>query len=341
VWCPAGGKGQPADRWTVHPELGGFRRADRKRTGALLDRFPAPHRLLVQWVPHGYGFHSMNLAFCVWLWRRAVRGDQIELMVHEPYLAFWEGNWRQNAAAVVHRLMTAVLLRAASRVWISIPAWESSWKPYALGRTIPFAWLPIPTGLAEADPRSTDDLRVRLGAGRHPVIGHLGTYGRHVASLLQGLLPDMLRLLTSSHVSLIGSGSDRFRAEFLKQYPMYAERITATGVVNDRALAAHVSACDVLIQPYADGISSRRTTAMAGLRLGVPIVTTRGRLTEALWESSSAVRLADVGDTAGFIAHVKELLEHPDERQRTAERARALYDRLFDVRLTVAALRPA
>jgi hypothetical protein len=283
VWCPAGGMAQAGDPWTVHPELGGFRRADRKRAGALLDRFPGPRRLLVQWVPHGYGFESMNLAFCVWLWRRAVGGDQIELMVHEPYLAFWEGNWRQNAAAVVHRVMTTVLLRAASRVWMSIPAWEKSWRPYALGRAIPFAWLPIPTGLIQPDAQATGDVRARLDAGRHPIIGHFGRHGGHVASLLNSLLPEVLRQLTSANISLIGFGSDRFRAEFLKRYPMYSERITATGAVSDRALAEHVTACDVLIQPYPDGVSSRRTTAMAGLRHAQQLVTPRDRRDETLW----------------------------------------------------------
>ena len=69
--------------------------------------------MIVQWVPHAYGFRAMNLGFCLWLWSRASRGDDIELMVHEPYLAFWGGSWRQTAAAIVHRLMTVVLLRSA------------------------------------------------------------------------------------------------------------------------------------------------------------------------------------------------------------------------------------
>jgi glycosyltransferase involved in cell wall biosynthesis len=341
VWCPAAGEPQADDRFVVHPELGRFRRRDLKRVGDLLDQCPGPRRLLVQWVPHGFGFRSMNLAFCVWLWKRAARGDQVELMVHEPYLAFWEGTWRQTAAAAVHRVMTVVLLRAASRVWVSIPAWETSWKPYAFGRATPFVWLPIPTGLIQPDTQSISELRARLDAGRHPIIGHLGTYGAPITSLLDALLPEILRQLTSANISLIGSGSERFRAALVERYPMCWERVTATGAVSDRALAAHVSACDVLVQPYPDGISSRRTTAMAGLRLGVPIVTTRGRLTEPLWESSRAVRLADVGDTADFIAHVRELLEHPDERRRASQCGRDLYDRTFDLRLTVAALRTA
>ena len=33
----------------------------------------------------------------------------VELMVHEPFLAFREGSWRQDLVALVHRLMITVL----------------------------------------------------------------------------------------------------------------------------------------------------------------------------------------------------------------------------------------
>jgi glycosyltransferase involved in cell wall biosynthesis len=97
----------------------------------------------------------------------------------------------------------------------------------------------------------------------------------------------------------------------------------------------------VLLQPFPDGVSSRRTSVMAGLKLGVPVVTTRGRLTEPLWESAKAVRLAEVGDSRAFAAHALALLDAPDERARLAGAARRLYGEQFEMRRTVAALRSA
>src|SRR5215831_14231912 len=120
VWCsgPPGESTEPPGVF-VHRELGGSRPADLRRMGGQLNRFKAPRRILVQWVPHGYGYRSMNVPICLWLWRRSrIHGDDVSLMVHEPYLAFGKGSWRQDAAALVHRIMTAILLRAANRVWI-------------------------------------------------------------------------------------------------------------------------------------------------------------------------------------------------------------------------------
>jgi glycosyltransferase involved in cell wall biosynthesis len=102
-----------------------------------------------------------------------------------------------------------------------------------------------------------------------------------------------------------------------------------------------VAACDFLVQPYPDGISCRRTTAMAGLRLGVPIVTTRGRLTEPLWDDAHAVKLSDVRDASGWARQVQDLLQRPEERGHLGKTGRELYERAFALRHTVAALRSA
>ena len=65
-------------------------------------------------------------------------------------------------------------------------------------------------------------------------------------------------------------------------------------------LSAHIAACDLFVQPYPDGITSRRTSAMACLSQARPVVTTTGHLTEPLWAESDAVALVDVDDCAAF-----------------------------------------
>src|SRR4051794_40074034 len=56
VWCPpADGPTPPAPGVTVHRELGHIGPRDLRKVGRLLDAYPQPRRLLVQWVPHGYG----------------------------------------------------------------------------------------------------------------------------------------------------------------------------------------------------------------------------------------------------------------------------------------------
>lgn len=339
VWCPRLPMPATSGRVQVHDEFGAFAAPDLDRVGAMLDQFAAPRRLIVQWVPHGYGRRAMNVGFCAWLWKRARHGDEVELMVHEPYLAFREGSWRQDAAAAVQRVMTIMLLRAAKKVWVAIPAWKALWRPYALGRRVPFEWLPIPSSLDAPESHTIAARRRGLGSG--PIAGHLGTFGPLVTDLLAPVIEDVLTAVPAARMLLIGTGSDRFADDFSRRCPALAERVTATGPLRSDELGPCIGACDVLLQPYPDGVSSRRTSVMAGMKLGVPVITTRGRLTEPLWESGHAVKLADVGDTRGFAAQAIALLHRPDDRSSLIRAARHLYQHHFDVDHVVGALKTA
>jgi glycosyltransferase involved in cell wall biosynthesis len=335
VWCPGGEGGR---EFTVHPVLGEFLPLDLERTGALLDDFAPPRRIIVQWVPHGYRRRSMNVRFCLWLRGRAMRGDRVELMVHEPYLSLREGNWRQTGAAIVHRLMTAILLRAASSVWLSVPLWEHMWRPYAFGRRVRFVWLPIPSALCQPEARDVAAVRTALESTASPIVGHFGTYGQPVATLLERVLPELLARSDRVRVLLIGNGSDQFLASLCQRHPLLARRMTASGQLTESSLAAHVAACDVLLQPYPDGVSSRRTTVMAGLRLGLPIVTTAGYVTESLWKSNDAVRLVPIERVMDTVPAVLDLLSSSERREQLGRSGHDLYERMFTIERTIAAL---
>lgn len=344
VWCPSS-DGEPpnAPGVIVHTELGGIAPADLRRVGQMLNQFAAPRRLLVQWVPHGYGYQSMNLSFCLWLWRRAAfNHDRIDIMVHEPYLAFGEGSWKQSAAAVVHRIMTSVLLNAACRVWVSIPAWEKSWSPYTLGRRVPFAWLPVPSNIPVVDdPVGVRSLRDRYAPTGSLIVGHFGTYGRHIKELLMSFLPAFLHSDTNHVLLLLGRGGESLRGELVHGNFALTQRIHATGSLGPIDLSKHLSACDVMIQPYPDGVSSRRTSVMSSIAHGLPTITTAGRLTEPVWQTSEAVALAPVGDVAALLHLTHELLRDPTARSHLSTAAKALYQRYFSVSNTVSALRNA
>lgn len=348
VWCPRtetlatnGESNTDAPGVFVHRELGGFKPADLRRFDSLLDKFSPPRRLLVQWVPHGYGYRSMNLPFCLWLRRRALRHrDAVEMMVHEPYLSFGEGSLKQDGVAAVHRLMTMVLLDAAKRVWVSIPAWEARWRPYALRRRLPFQWLPVASNIAVVDdPKGVEAVRARYAPDGGHVVGHFGSYDRHIAKLLLQSLPSLLRSSGNSRVLLLGHGSETLRDDFVRAEPELGPRVHAAGTLAAKDLSLHISACDVLLQPYIDGVSSRRTSAMVGLAHGVPIATTTGRMTEPLWAESNAVALVPVGDIPALLSIVEQVLGDADCRGRMSAAARKLYDKHFDVKRTITALR--
>jgi glycosyltransferase involved in cell wall biosynthesis len=340
VWCPSV-NGAPAvsDSVHVHRDFGRFGPDDLRRVGEQLDRFPAPRRILVQWVPHGYGYRSMNLGFCVWLWNRARRGgEQIEIMVHEAFLAF-EGSWRQYAAALVHRLMTVTLLRFAERVWFSIPMYEGLCRPYALGRRIPFQWLPVPSNVPVIrDPHGIAALHSKYAGEDGLLIGHFGTYGKAIISLLEDIIVRIVDQKANAHVILVGAGGD-FLDRLVHEYPRLAGKVHTTGILAATDVSRHISACDLMIQPFPDGVSSRRTSFMASLNHGKAVVTTSGRATEALWFESDAIAITATGDAAAFVSKLNDLWVDAGKRMAMGRAARNLYEERFDIKHAVVALR--
>ena len=342
VWCPSVSGEQPVmDGMHIHPELGKISLSDLWRVGQHLDTFPPPRRLLMQWVPHGYGYKSMNLAFCLWLWHRAkLAGDDLDVMVHEPFLAFGEGSLKQDAVAVIHRIMVMVLLNAATRLWISIPAWAHLLRPYMLGRNVSVRWLPVPSNIeCISNTAAAEDSLCSDGLAIEHKLGHFGTFGSSISRILELLIPPLLRDHANRCLIVMGRGSKEFRLSMINRNPGLKERIEATGEIPAGELSQWIQKCDLMIQPYPDGVSGRRTTAMVALSHGIPLVTTKGRLTEEVWSESGAVVLLPSNDLERFVDAVNGLLSEEERRRGMALRARQFYTERFALNHTIEALR--
>jgi len=334
VWCPAVDAADVAapPGVQIHRELGSFSIADLRRVGKLLNQRPATRRLFVQWVPHGYGHRSVNLPIACWLLTRAWwYRDDLQVLVHEP-CAPLSLRPAHLAAALLHRLMLVLVCLGASTVWESTPSWEPVIRPFLLGRTRP-RWLPIPAATATLplqshSPRSSDG---------PAVVGHFGTFSPSVTPLLEPALMTVLER-SAAHVRLIGRGSDRFRSDVARRRPEFAVRLHASGIVPVDALAAELSACDIMVQPYPDGISARRTSALALLRAGLPVVTNLGQLCEHFWQREDAVELAPSPDGVQLGDATLRLLADAPRRAALSANAQSMYARYFDTSHIAAAL---
>jgi glycosyltransferase involved in cell wall biosynthesis len=162
-----------------------------------------------------------------------------------------------------------------------------------------------------------------------------------VTALLEQRLPPVMDGPLKPSLLLLGSGSEQFRDALVARYPMWQARVHATGYLSATDLSAHIAACDLFAQPYPDGITSRRTSAMACLSRGRPIVTTTGHLTEPLWAETGAVALVDVADSAAFVSAVVDLLAHDTARAEIGQRGGRVYRERFSVMHVVNTLRAA
>jgi glycosyltransferase involved in cell wall biosynthesis len=337
VWAPRADGADPRDpRVDVRRLPDQFGPRSLRLLSSALDRAPAPHRLLVQYVPHAFGWKAANVPFCFWL--RSRRKDGVWVMFHEVAYPFARGaGLARNALAAVNRLMAVLVGGAAERAFVSIPAWRSGVGSVTRAGT-PVMWLPVPSLIPVAGERQASaDIRARYGQG-NPLVGHFGTYGDLIQPMLDRSLPELVEQ-SGCRVMLLGHNSDVACRELVAKHPGLTGCVHGSGTLTPDDLSHHVSACDVMLQPYPDGISSRRTSAMVALSHAVPIVTTIGQLTEPIWESSGAAVLVPVDDPGQLAIATASLLTDAARRASLARHAAAVYDQQFDLRHTIAALR--
>lgn len=297
-----------------------------------------PDRLLVQYVPHAYGYKAMNVPFASWVATRGKRLAPVWVMFHEVAFPLLWRPLRYALLASVNALMARLLAGAADRIFASVPGWEPVLKRFCPWSPRP-EWLPVPCNVGTAaDPTEVAAVRTKFAPDPARLVGHFGTYSPSTCDILTRTFTGLLGRDAGVRVLLLGRHSDRYCTDLAATAPGLAGRAWATGELAPDQLAAHLRACDVLIQPYPDGVSSRRGSTMAGLANGVPVVTNLGPLSEAVW-TGGAVAAAPVCDPNALAEQAAGLLADEPVRSSTGHAGLALYNGSFTLDRTVATLR--
>jgi len=340
VWTGPGDAPAAVEGITVHRDGGRWSPADLGRLGAALDAFPSPRRLVVQYTPNAWGYKGLNLGFCRWLLGRSrTRGDLVRVMFHEVAYPFeLRGRPTRWVLAAVHRLMARVLMKASTYVDVSIPQWGVMLRRCAPDVRCTIGWRPVPSNIPVLDdPAGVAAARRRVAPGGELIVGSFSAFSSLTGPLLAEVLPRVLRAGPGRVGLLIGHGGDRMAARLIEAHPDLNGRLTATGTLPPADVSRHLQACDLMIQTYPDGVTSRRTSLMAALAHGVATVTNAGRHTEPVWAEAGAVGLARGG--GGDLSRTAErLLSDRSERARVAAAGRALYERRFAIGRTVEVL---
>jgi len=300
-------------------------------------RLPEPKRILLQYAPQPFGpragsrFKGIPLWFTRWLLRQ--QAAPLWTMVHEAETENWPGMpWKSRVLHSVSRRMIGWTLSVSERAFYAMPAAERILRGHAGPASLDY--LPVPsnvdTNVVEAEVAQE---RTRLLAGgAQYVVGHFGTYSPEITRLLEPVLKELLDTQPFVQVQLVGQGSCEFAAGLRK----YHRRVVATGTLEPRAVARHLAACDLLVQPFPDGVSTRRGSVMAGIALGVPVLSNVGGNSERVWIDTGALAMSDI---AQMPERIQSLLADAEQRESIGAAGRILYQQMFSLDRTVDTLR--
>lgn len=282
--------------------------------------WPNTDVLVVQYNPFSYGrWGFAPRLILVAVVARVRQQPRVVLMVHEPYVPI--NSLRSAAMGSWQRLQLWTLASAADSCFGAIEAWQARLAPRAGARQMTH----LPVGANFPDMREArGEVRQQYGWSADVIVLASMTTGH--PSHLSDHVREAIRHAQTQHERVVmlnfGTGPPDLsdlgtRTEILTPGPLEADQ-----------LARLLSAADVFLAPYSDGVSTRRGSLMAALQHGIPVVATIGPLTDRLLANyPSALLLSPVGDTEAFARGV-DLAITGHERRRQA--ARELYAEAFD-----------
>lgn len=282
-----------------------------------------PAWLLVQYNPFSYGRWGVapGLVGEVLAFRRRT-GVRVAVSVHEAWAEAGErgrARWRSAVMGTYQRAQLALLLRAADVVMAATQA---------LVRKVGHGAIHIPVGsnvpplvIGRLDARQRLDLRDEL------VVALFG--GGHPSRALEYATAAIELLATARDPRSVKVLNLGVSAPALKLSREIA--VLSPGHLSAADLSVHLRATDLLLLPFTDGLSTRRTTLMAGLAHGLPVMSLRGAGTDdVLADSREALTLTPIGDIDAFAHAALQLVNDPECLRRSGEAGLALYATHFD-----------
>ncbi len=293
-----------------------------------------PQVLVIQYTPHAYERRGITVA--VNLLPSLMRAGRIVRVItnfHEMYIPF-QGPFKRRLSALWQRA-AAVLLASGSHA-ISVTASEWQRRLTRMGIRKPIHLIPVGSNIPQAQIGEEDRGRLRhqlLGGSKGVLVAVFGArHDRDISAVLYAL--QQLKRQMAARLVWVGGdpldGQERTGLErAMDVHELSAEDVQWTGELYHPEVSEVLSVCDLMMLPFIDGVSTRRTSAVTALQHGLPLLTTRGSQPEPWFVHSENVFLIPPGDRQVLADGLLELARRPDLRARLGRGARILYDTYF------------
>jgi glycosyltransferase involved in cell wall biosynthesis len=282
----------------------------------------AARSVLIQYNPYSYGARLGISPRLVWDINRLGRRSEVDrlmVFVHEPWIPIVDA--KSAAIGTAQRAQLALICAQADVVLAATEVYRDQLVRH-IQRSRPVLHLPVGSNVPDCRSGRTA-LRAELGIPDQAVVfSHIGS---DHPSRLPGHTRSVLDSVAALPVPtvLINLGPDALPV------PPGVRAITP-GWVDDARFATLLGASDIFLAPLIDGVSTRRTSLIAALQHGVPVVGTRTSSSDdVLLSASDAMDLVQADDATGFADASARLALDPERRERMGEAARALFDREF------------
>jgi len=282
----------------------------------------SPAWVLLQYNPFCYGRSGFAPGVVRDVQRLSRRGIPVAVMVHEAWIDIDGG--KSGVIGLWQRAQLRALLRFASRVMASTEA---------IARELGAGAVHVPVG-SNITPAGSDAVTGPGAAKQELGLGGrftLGLFGRgnpsRALDYADAAIAAIAQRLGSEHMAVLnlGAGAPAVRAPA-------GVTVRRPGPQAAAELSRHLAACDLVLLPFTDGLTTRRSTLMAALAHGRPVLGLSGPRTDAVLvrRAGDALLLSPLGDREAYARAAAQAAVDRDRLQQVGAAGRLLYESEFD-----------
>jgi glycosyltransferase involved in cell wall biosynthesis len=269
------------------------------RRSAAITALPLALRALSPRTPVVVTVHDYGTPWPRWLRARAIAG---------PYGKAW----------------FLVMLRAAARIILTNE--QDEWRftrqrPHYPVPPSRYAVVPVGSNLPEPPAHESGDVVGGLSVGYFGFVNP----AKGVETLLAAFAA-VRRSHPAARLTMICAlrDDDAYQATIRRKLKTLglSDGVTVTGELPDTVAAGALACCALVVLPFRDGVSLRRTTLMAALTLGRPVISTRSVVPPEALRDGRDLALVPPGDAPALARAIVALLDDPEERARLGANAR-------------------
>lgn len=317
----------------VRPTIGNWNDAEWIR--AELSDLPSDAAIVWQYSPTLFGAGGVNRALPR-LWREfRNEGRRQVVIAHEIRPArSWQPMRRWRWWLQTRQFDAA--LESANAVALSTEMWVLGWRQMRPRQASKISLIPLPSGLdvAPVEPGHAARWRQRNGLPANARV--MAWFGSQRFEKRFDLAVDAWRAAHTAlgNVALVFIGSAPGWSPFGTARQWYRP----LGYQSASDASASLQAADLLVFPFADGVSERRTTFMGGLAHGVPVLASVGFNTGPTLANAPFFSSVNINDETGWVRRTTELLRDDAGRPALGAAGRAAYERHYSWPATLESL---
>jgi len=268
----------------------------------------------------------VNIQYVGWMYQRS--GIPLSLVIfvillkilrlkvittfHETYVPGL--NWRWKILRFFQRIIFIFLLLASDYSLFSVKKWKDHYRPKTMLIKNKVEYIPIGTNF-KVKFVSTKDLRSSLGFEKSDKV--VATFNPSGSGKNLNYLLETYNLITNKNKKLLIIGG--------KIVPRDDEGIIQFVDPDEEMVKKLLSISDVYLSTFADGVSSRRSSCLSAISMGIPTVTNFGKNTDNIFRDSP---ILFSNDSTGASRQIDDLFKK--KRVQLRRETAAFYKKHFN-----------